>query len=64
MAAGGIALLVCAPGVGAGASTVLVIKAIGMKAAGGALLAGGMAGDEYLVIKLPIYCFTHGAGIG
>ena len=47
MAAGGIALLVCAPGVGAGASTVLVIKAIGMKAVGGALLAGGMAGEYY-----------------
>ena len=46
MAAGGIALLVCAPGIGAGATTALVIKAIGMKAAGGALLAGGMAGAE------------------
>ena len=60
MVAGGIALLVCAPGVGAGASTVLVIKAIGMKTAGGAMLAGGMAG-EYLVKKvstLTIYFFT------
>ena len=58
MVAGGIALLICAPGVGAGAPTVLVIKAIGMKAAGGAMLAGGMAGDEYLV-KSSRYIVLH-----